>query len=168
MVDAATGRPAFGTSLVKIVDGVRIGIIGLTTPAGPCSRTLLGAAGCVSDPLEVARAEVARLRGAGAPGGDRACPHGPRARPGGAVATRAPSGRDPNENMGYRLAYEVPGIDVVILGHTHQVIPSVVIGSALVTQAGKFGEALGRIDLKFTRVRPREWQLARALPAWRR
>jgi 2',3'-cyclic-nucleotide 2'-phosphodiesterase/3'-nucleotidase len=164
VVDAATGRPAFGSSLVKLVDGVRIGILGLTTPAVPMLTDSSRCSGLrFLDPLEVARTEVARLRGAERCQVVIALAHmglerDPVARGGDA---RARPGDIPNENMGYRLAYEVAGIDVVILGHTHQVVPSVTIGGALVTQAGRFGEALGRIDLHFTRASSlAEWQLA--------
>ena len=40
---------------------------------------------------------------------------------------------------------EVPGIDVLILAHTHAVFDSVRIGATLVTQAGTRGEGLGRV-----------------------
>src|SRR5438034_3855018 len=116
------------------------------------------------DPLEVARREIARLRGPERCAVVVALVHmgierDPSAR-GGEVKTRP--AQIPNENMGYRLAYEVPGLDVVILGHTHLVVQSVTIGNALVTQAGKSGEALGEVDLVFNRASGlAEWKLAR-------
>jgi len=57
-----------------------------------------------------------------------------------------------NEDVGRRIAQEVPGIDVLILGHTHAVIDSARVGSTLVTQAGRWAEGLGRVDLTFTRA----------------
>ena len=164
VVDARTGQPAFASTLVKLVDGARIGIIGLTTPAVPMLMdTSLCRGLSFLDPLEVARTEVARLRGAERCQVVIALVHmglerDPAMRAGDA---RSHPGEIPNENLGYRLAYEVPGLDAVILGHTHQVVASVPIGGAIVTQAGKNGEALGRIDLKLTRASAlADWQLA--------
>ena len=46
------------------------------------------------------------------------------------------------------------GIDVLVLGHSHAVIPFARIQGVLVTQAGKNGEQLGRVELTFTREGP--------------
>jgi 2',3'-cyclic-nucleotide 2'-phosphodiesterase/3'-nucleotidase len=157
VLDARTGQPAFGTSIVKVVGGVRIGIVGLTTPVVPM---LMDSSLCRGltfvDPLETARREVARLRGAERCNAVIVLFHSglerdPAAR-GGDVRPRL--GEIPNENLGYRLAYEVPGIDMLVLGHTHVVVPSTTIGSTIVTQAGRNGEALGRIELRFSRATP--------------
>ncbi len=163
VVDTRTGRPAFGTSLVREFEGARIGIIGLTTPAVPMLMDSLLCAGLTFlDPLEVARTEIARLRGAERCQAVIALVHmglerEPSARGGEA---RSRPGEIPNENLGFRLAYEVPGLDVIILGHTHQVVQSTTIGGAIVTQAGKGGEALGHIELQFTRASTlADWKL---------
>ncbi len=163
VVDAQSGRPAYGSTLVREIDGLRIGIIGLTTPAVPqLMDSLLYQGLTFLDPLAVARREAARLRGAERCQIVIALAHtglerDPAARAGDA---RPRPDEVQNENFGYRLAYEVPGLDVVILGHTHQVVPSVVIGGALVTQAGRNGDSFGRIDLRFTRSSSLgNWQL---------
>jgi len=114
VVDARTGRPAWGATLVREVAGVRIGIVGLSTPAVPqLLDSSLVAGLAFLDPLEVARREVARLRGAERCQAIVVLFHSglerdPAAR-GGDAAPRP--GEVPNENLGYRLAYEVPGID---------------------------------------------------------
>lgn len=134
VVDASTGQPAFGGTLVKLVDGVRIGIIGLTTPAVPM---LMDTSLCRGlrflDPVEVARTEVARLRGAERCQVVIALVHMGLERDAALRAgdARSRPGEIPNENRGYQLAYEVPGLDAVILGHTHQVVSSVTIGGVL-------------------------------------
>ncbi len=163
VVNARTGKPAFGTSVVREIEGVRIGIIGLTTPAVPqlmdssLFRGLL-----FIDPLAVARSEIARLRGPERCQAVVALVHSglerdPAARGG---EGRPRIGDTPSENLGYRLAYEVPGLDVVILGHTHQVVASATVGGTLVTQAGKGGEALGRVELTFKRTTTlADWKL---------
>ena len=89
-------------------------------------------------PIEIAQREVDRLRGAETlRRGDRARAH--RAREGPAHGRAAPRRR---AGRGLRLAARERGdaaLDVVILGHTHVVVPSVEVGGALVTQAGKHG-----------------------------
>src|SRR5439155_1579026 len=62
VVDARTGQPAFGTAIVREWNGVRIGVLGLTTPAIPMLMDSSRYAGLLFlDPLEVARREIAAL-----------------------------------------------------------------------------------------------------------
>lgn len=152
VVDPLTGSPAFERSLVReLPGGIRVGIMGLCTPAVPlmADSALWNRYAFVS-PVEVAQQEVSRLRGA------ERCD---------AVIVLAHFGleKDPrtgqwregepqSENWGYRLATEVTGIDAILLGHTHQRIGSLEIGGVLVSQAGRHGDALGRLDLTFTRA----------------
>jgi len=164
VVDARTGNPAYGSSIVREFYGVRIGVLGLTTPAIPAMMDSSLYTGLrFLDPIEVARREIPRLRGAERCDVVIALVHSglerdPFARGGEAKPRIA---EVPNENLGYRLAYEVQGLDVVILGHTHQVVQSAKIGGALVTQAGKTGEALGDVELSFTRPTSlTDWKLA--------
>src|SRR5580765_1732061 len=164
VVDARTGNPAYGSSIVREFYGVRIGVLGLTTPAIPAMMDSSLYTGLrFLDPIEVARREIPRLRGAERCDVVIALVHSglerdPFARGGEAKPRIA---EVPNENLGYRLAYEVQGLDVVILGHTHQVVQSAKIGGALVTQAGKTGEALGDVELSFTRQTSlTDWKLA--------
>ena len=47
------------------------------------------------------------------------------------------------------LAAAVPGIDVIISGHTHQKLTQpVTVGTTLIVTAGAYGEYLGRLDLE--------------------
>jgi 2',3'-cyclic-nucleotide 2'-phosphodiesterase/3'-nucleotidase len=70
------------------------------------------------------------------------------------------SGQIPGENAGYALATEVPGIDLIILGHTHRDIPFQRIGDVLLTQAGHSAENLGQVTLRFSRASADDsWQL---------
>ena len=134
-VRGSDGSPAFAPSLVKTLDGVRVGVVGLCTPAVPAFEDSAHYAGLrFVSPVEAARDEVARLRGAErcdvvvllAHTGLERDPLSGVARP----------GDTPDENWGYRLAREVPGVDVVILGHTHVVVPAIETSGALGTQAG--------------------------------
>jgi 5'-nucleotidase len=48
------------------------------------------------------------------------------------------------------LAGAVPGIDVIISGHTHDTLAQpAVVGTTLIVQTGKFAKALGRLELSF-------------------
>jgi 2',3'-cyclic-nucleotide 2'-phosphodiesterase / 3'-nucleotidase / 5'-nucleotidase len=165
VVRAADGSPAFRASLVKMAGPVRVGIVGVTTPAVPAMEDSAHWAGLrFLPPIEATRREVERLRGreqcdvvvvVAHTGLERDRPDGPE-RP----------GDTPDENWGWRLATEVPGIDVLILGHTHAVVPFLKVGGTLVTQAGKWGEGLGRVDLDLTRAAAGQpWTITRKFAA---
>lgn len=50
------------------------------------------------------------------------------------------------------LAREVPGIDVIISGHTHTVLPEpILVGKTIIVSAGCFGAYLGVLDLEWSR-----------------
>ena len=79
------------------------------------------------------------------------------------VVALAHTGADPEagpgaENSAYRLAQEVPGIDVIVVGHSHRRIPGdsleaapdgILNGVALV-QPAFHGRALGKVSLELT------------------
>jgi 2',3'-cyclic-nucleotide 2'-phosphodiesterase (5'-nucleotidase family) len=151
IVRASDGQPAFGTSIVKTLGGVRVGVIGICTPAVPAFEDSSHFAGLRFDsPVEATRRETQRLRGSehcdvvvvlAHTGLERESADGPER-----------TGETPDENWAFRLATQVPGVDVVIAGHTHVVVASKVLGNVLVTQAGRYGEGLGRVDLELTRA----------------
>src|SRR5262245_48435896 len=154
------GRAAFDPSLVKTVGGLKVGIVGVCTEAVSSLEDSANIAGLRFLPAVAAvRDEVARLRGEAHCDAIVVVAHtglGP-ARGDSAAATRSV----PNEDVGRRIAEEVPGIDVLILGHTHAVMDSARFGGTLVTQAGTRGERLGRVDLTFARASAGEpWKLA--------
>ncbi len=50
------------------------------------------------------------------------------------------------------LAREVPGIDVIISGHTHTVLAKpIMIGKTVIVAAGSYGAYLGRLDLNYAK-----------------
>lgn len=95
------------------------------------------------------RGDVPPVR-AGAPGQgtvrrrDRPDPRRNRSR------RRAPPG-GLAENQAGRIAREVPGIDLVLTGHTHTNIAPRREGSAWISQPGGYGETLTRFDLTLER-----------------
>jgi 2',3'-cyclic-nucleotide 2'-phosphodiesterase / 3'-nucleotidase / 5'-nucleotidase len=156
----ADGTPAFDRSLVKAIGGLRVGIVGLCTEAVPSLEDSANHAGLRFLPaVTAARDEVARLKGEGRCDAVVVLAHTGLGRaPRDGVAHE---GEVPGEDVGLRIAQEVSGVDVVILGHTHAVIDSMQVGATLVTQAGRWAEGLGRVDLTFARAsRDAPWALA--------
>jgi 2',3'-cyclic-nucleotide 2'-phosphodiesterase/3'-nucleotidase len=160
VVREADGRPAFGTSIVKTLAGVRVGVVGLTTPAVTALEDSANWAGLrFLSPLEVGNAEAKRLREVERCDVVVVLAHtGYEQDP----VTKAPrQGDAPDENWGTRLAAGLQGVDVLVLGHTHtSLVQATAPPGPLVVQAGHDGGALGRVDLELTREGPREpWHL---------
>lgn len=59
----------------------------------------------------------------------------------------------PGDSTGSRaLARAVPGIDLIVDGHSHTQLDAPVLeGGTVIVQAGEYGKYLGRVDLKWTR-----------------
>jgi 2',3'-cyclic-nucleotide 2'-phosphodiesterase/3'-nucleotidase len=155
-VVTASGAPAFDSSLVKDMGGVRVGIVGVTTPAVPHLIDAGKWRGLeFKQGTQSIRDQVAKLRSR-----DKCDVVVLLAHTG--LEKDPASGQDlfggtPGENIGHLLATEVEGVDVVVLGHTHTVVEGVEVGRALVTQAGHDGSHLGRVDLTLTRETGGRW-----------
>ncbi len=52
-----------------------------------------------------------------------------------------------NENRALAVARGVPGIDLIFMGHTHREIPSLFVNGVLLTQANHWGRHLARADV---------------------
>lgn len=131
--------------LVKTVGGVRVGVLGLTTPDVPSWDNPPNWAGLeFHEPLAEAKKWVAVLRGKERVDLVVVAMHmGLEAD----LATGVPTpGQLPNENQGIAIAEQVPGIDVILLGHTHRDTPAVVINGVLITQADRWGHRVARVD----------------------
>jgi len=153
------GHTAFDPSLVKTVGGIKVGIVGVCTEAVPSLEDSANIAGLRFLPAAAAvRDEVARLRSEAHCDAIVVVAHtglGPAPGDSAALARAAP-----NEDVGRTIA-TIPGIDVLILAHTHAIIDSMRIGDVLIAQAGTRGQALGRVDLTFSRGAASEpWKLA--------
>ncbi len=143
VIDTATGEPAFPPYLVVTAGPVRVGVLGLTTPNVPGWEIPAHYQGLRFEPMDAAaRRWVERLRGA------ERCD---------LVVVLAHTGlegsgdaSDELENWGRRLA-AVPGIDVLLTGHTHRDIAPFSLGGVIVAQPGSRARFVTRVDLELER-----------------
>ena len=120
-------------------EGVKIGIIGLSTPM---SAQFEEDTGYLNDfyfvsPIKEAQKQIKKLKQEGA----------------NAIVVVAHMGIE-NENgipeTGVRdLANAVPEIDVIVAGHMHQNIPKEIINGVLITEPHRYGTFVSEVDLKF-------------------
>lgn len=141
-----TEQTHFTPYLVKEVNGVRVGILGLTTPAIPNWENAENYAGLeFREPVSEARKWVPILRQKERVDVVVIAMHmgiGEDLRTG---ETRP--GEQPHENEAVAIALGVPGVDVILMGHTHREIPAVVINGVLLTQANYWGRHVARVDV---------------------
>jgi 2',3'-cyclic-nucleotide 2'-phosphodiesterase/3'-nucleotidase len=147
--NASDGSAAFPEVLVKELGGVRVGVLGLTTPNIPGWEPAVNRPGLKwEDPVETAKRLVPLLRG------EKRCDvvivlfhSGLEADP----VTGEPNGTG-HENRVVALAREVPGIDLILTGHTHRKLSMTRVHGVPVMQPGRWGEVLARVDLVVERV----------------
>ncbi|HMM34480.1 MAG TPA: bifunctional UDP-sugar hydrolase/5'-nucleotidase [Thermoanaerobaculia bacterium] len=142
--NAADGGPAFPEYVVKTFGRVRVGVLGLTTPNIPGWEPEANRPGLEwENPVETAARLVPLLRQ------KERCDvvvvlfhSGLEVDP----ATGEANGTD-YENHVVRLAKAVPGIDLILTGHSHRRVPLTRVHGVPVTQPGRWGEVLARVDL---------------------
>lgn len=165
--EKGTERTYYKPYIVKDVAGVKIGIIGLTTPGVPYWDNPPNYAGLeFRDPVAAARKWVAALRTQEKADVVVIAMHmglGEDLRTG-----EASPGQIPHENEAITIAKEVPGVDVIFMGHTHREVPSLYINGVLLTQANHWGRHLARADL-YLQKEPTGWRVyaksARTIPS---
>jgi 2',3'-cyclic-nucleotide 2'-phosphodiesterase/3'-nucleotidase len=154
-----TDETAYTPYLVKEVNGVRVGILGLTTPGIPNWENAPNYAGLeFREPVAEAKKWTAILRERERVDVIVVAMHmglGEDLRTG-----EKNPGQVPNENEAIRIAREVPGIDVILMGHTHRDVPSLVINGALLTQADYWGRHVARVDLYLEKDGGGRWHMA--------
>ncbi|MGZ6970588.1 MAG: bifunctional metallophosphatase/5'-nucleotidase [Thermoanaerobaculia bacterium] len=152
----ADGSAAFQEYLVKTVAGVRIGILGLTTPNIPNWEPERNRPGLKwEDPAVTARRLVPVLREKEKCDFVAILIHsGPEVD----LKTGEPDGTD-DENRVVALS-TVPGIDLLLTGHTHRRIPLTRLNGVPMIQPGRWGDVLARINVTFTRGVKKGWAVA--------
>ena len=127
--DATWGDPVFSPSTVIERGGLRVGVIGQAFPYTPVAnpRYLIPDWSFGIDE-DVLAGNVAKLRAQGVD----------------LVVLLSHNGFD----VDAKLAGRVKGIDVILTGHTHDAIPTVIkVGDTLLVAAGSHGKFLARLDL---------------------
>ena len=152
------GTPFFTPYLVKEMNGVRVGILGLITPNVPNWETPENYAGLTFlDTVETARRYVPLLREKEGVDVVVAVTHQGLERD----LLTGLSNETEYENQAYRLTRDVPGIDVVLLGHAHQRVEPQEVNGVVVCEPGRWGDSLCRVDLYFERSASGELSLER-------
>ena len=127
--DRKTGELFTKPYLIREIGGVKVGILGLAYP---------------NTPLTTAKKNVAELEFLDLP--PIAAEFVPRMRKEGAEIVLALTHYGLGADI--KLAQKVPGIDVIIGGHSHnRVHPAIKEGETIIVQAGAHGSDLGRLDL---------------------
>jgi len=142
-----TNEPYFKAFIIKQVKGVRIAILGLTTPGMPSldDPERYYSKIDVREPVSEAKKWVALLHEKehvdlviiamhmGVEADLRTGEVNP--------------GQMPSENAAVAIAETVPGVDVILMGHTHREVPSLFINGVLLAQAEKWGRFVARVDV---------------------
>lgn len=144
------GSPAFREYAVFARAGVRACVLGLVTPNIPSWEPEANRPGLAfEDPVVTAKRLVPVLR-------DRErCDlvvvliH---SGPGIDLETGVADDTEKTENRVAALAREVPGIDLLLTGHTHNRIPLTRINGVPIIQPGRWGDVVARVDVTLEKV----------------
>ena len=155
-VDEATGKPAFPPFQVLEVGPLRVGILGLTTPNIPGWEKEENFRGLIFEAMDAAaRRWVPVLRDEERCDLVVALAHTGFERD---LSSGEPDGTE-HENSAWRLT-EVPGIDLLLTGHTHEDISPRLVNGVIVSQPRARAQLVTRIDLSLEE-RPSGWEIVR-------
>ncbi|WP_054950313.1 bifunctional metallophosphatase/5'-nucleotidase [Numidum massiliense] len=147
IVKKGTDEPYYGKPYIvkTLPGGLKVGVLGLTTHYIPnWEKPAHIAALDFRDALETAKEWVPVLRDREGVDVLVVSYHGGFERDlEGGGETEAQTG----ENQGYRLCYEVPGIDVLLTGHQHRLLAQDDVNGVAIVQPGSQGTALGKVTL---------------------
>jgi 5'-nucleotidase / UDP-sugar diphosphatase len=128
--------------ILKEVAGIRVAIIGVTTPGMPFWFRPEFTRGFESaHPVEPVRCAIKQAKSEGANAIILA----------GHMGLKVRTGGDDFANTVMSLTSEFAEMTAFIAGHTHQLVPSRLTNGVLLTQSNHFGIHVGRLDLVFDR-----------------
>ena len=144
------GPSGFTPFVIKTIAGIRVAIIGVTTPAIPAWEKAGNYQGLrFTDPVAAVKKIAEGIR---------------RNHRADVILVTAHSGLDrdaktgarftldlPNENLAYQIAQQTP-VDAVIFGHTHSELGSYSVGEVAMLQPRNWGMSLGELDLVLVRA----------------
>ena len=165
----AKGTPAthYQPYIVKEVQGVRIGILGLTTPGIPYWENVPNYAGLeFHETVSEAKKWVPILREKEKVDVVVVSMHMGIEED---LRTGVPNPSTvPNENAAVTIARQVPGVDVILMGHTHREVSDLFVDGVLLTQANRWASHVARVDLYLDKSEGNRWRLvaksARTIP----
>ncbi len=150
----------FDPYVIKEVSGVRVGILGLTTPAIPNWENAENYDGLVfREPVSEAKKWVAVLRNKERVDLVVIAMHMGIGED--LTTGEVRPGEQPHENEALAIAREVQGVDVILMGHTHREVPAMYVNGVLLAQANYWGKHVARVDLYLQMDTS-----VRALPRW--
>jgi len=156
VIPDATIKP-FAPYFVKSVAGVKIAIVGITTPSIPDWESEEHYHGYrFENGVEAARRAVADVRAREHPDVVILAAHSGLDRD---PKMLAASSGDSREDMIYQVATEVKGIDAIVFGHTHQQLAELKLGDVLLMQPKNWGMSLGRLDLVLDHDASGSWKI---------
>lgn len=152
-------RQVYDPYVLKEVSGVRVAVVGLTTPSIPNWEEPANYAGLeFRELVSEARKWVAHVREKEHADIVVAAVH-----MGLEVDLRTGAvglWNMPGENAAVALAEEIPGIDVIFMGHTHREVSGLFINGVLLAQPGRWADGLARVDLYLDPVEGGGWTVA--------
>ena len=155
----ATGKP-FPGYVVKTVAGIRVGIIGVVTPAVAHGEIPDNYRGYRFRPIvEAVEQAAGELR----PKVDLLvllAHSGLGREAGGAGMGPAPGDGANPDNAMIEVANRVPGLDVIFFGHTHLEVGEMLINGVLLSQAKFWGQSLAEAEIEMERPDEGPWRVA--------
>lgn len=133
----ADGTSALEPYVIKEVDGVKIGIFGLSTPETAYMTNPKNVEGMTfKDPVEVSKEMVKKLKEEGAQ----------------VVIALSHLGLSEGSKVtSEKVATEVEGIDIIVDGHSHtELKEGKVVGNTLIVQTGDYDKNLGIVNIEVT------------------
>jgi 2',3'-cyclic-nucleotide 2'-phosphodiesterase (5'-nucleotidase family) len=153
--------------IIKEVQGVRIGVLGLTTPGIPNWENRSNYKGVeFRETVSEAKKWVSVLRDIGKCDVVVIAMHMGTEED---LRTGIPSpSQVPNENAALTIARQVQGVDVILMGHTHREVGDLFVNGVLLTQANRWASHVARVDLYLDKNDSGGWQMvmksARTIP----
>ena len=151
----ANGRRAFPASRIVERAGVKIGIVGATTPGAMVwDRENLAGRIVLRDIVPDVAVAVRDVRGAGASVVVVVMHSGL----GGPSSYDTASTKVPAENVAARVAREVPGVDLVVFGHSHREVADTTINGVMLVQPRNWATSVSLATLALERD-GRRWKV---------
>ena len=144
--DKGTDKTHYQPYIVKEVQGVRVGILGLTTPGIPNWENPPNFEGLeFHETVSEAKKWVPMLRDKEKVDVVVIAMHMGIEED---LRTGQPNPSNvPNENAAVAIARQVPGVDVILMGHTHREVTDLYVNGVLLTQANRWASHVARVDL---------------------